>query len=48
MGDTHDPIAVGVSLLAILAGSLFSRRRKALRGEFKDLRGELNDLRGDM
>jgi hypothetical protein len=38
----HDVVTIGVPLIAILAGILFSRN------DVKDLRGELRDLRSEM
>jgi hypothetical protein len=38
----HDVVVVGIPLIAILAGILFSR------SDSKDLRGEVKDLRSEM
>jgi predicted Holliday junction resolvase-like endonuclease len=53
----HDVVVVGIPLLAILAGILFSRSdikelRSEMRSEMKELRsairGEIQDLRSEM
>jgi len=45
----HDVVIVGIPLIAILAGILFSRSDvKDLRSEIKDVRSEIKDVRSEM
>ena len=49
----HDVVVVGIPLIAILAGILFSRSdvkelRAELRGDIRDLRAEVKDVRAEV
>ncbi len=49
----HDVVVVGIPLIAILAGILFSRSdtkdlRSEIRSEIRDLRNEIRDTRAEI
>ncbi len=49
----HDVVAVGIPLIAILAGILFSRSdtkdlRNEIRSEIKELHNEIKDVRAEI